>query len=703
MRTTHKRWSGIGGRAWRLALLVGAGWAAALGTAHGGARAQTITEFVPTFSSQPRVKQQLEGMQRLAAQKRWDEWLAGYQQLVDDPRDPVMPRDNEILVGVRFHCHQLLAGLPPAARQRYRTLYDAEAKRLYDRAASGEPQAVGSGMRDVYSRYRFSSYGDRALLWIANHALDEGRSELARVAYSRLVRDSAVAPTTLLRWALAADAAGRRAEARAALERVRKEFAAHPVQLAGQPLTGAQAAEKIARGFRPETVPGADQGWPSFAGRGDRRMTGAHAGAAKLLWEFTQPTDTEIYRSASTSLSYTSGSSTSMRQRFRFLTFPAVAGDRLYVQGARNLTALNLLTGKAVWDRQDFVLGREEAPPDNSEARTGGIYYRSGRAVQAAPSVDGRLLVGRFPLALGERDAPRWPEDFAVSAFDARSGSPIWRRIAAGEPRGIYFNVPALDGHTVFTGIATHRGGLTEYTAVALDAGSGEPLWTTYLGGGSDPLGQADGSPPAVRDGLVWFESSLYTVNALDLVTGEIRMVYRYQPGPRTTYRGGVDSSPVISNEPISLIATAPGPVVFAPRWGTEVVALDPAAGKLLWTSPKGPNRTPIGSLFGADERHAYVCGDHVQAIRLVDGSPAWTWEPKETDHNVGYAAVAGDRVYIPVDGRIDVRSGVDGKLIESIDLTASLGKAAAFASLLVLPDRLLIATRDRVLCFGAK
>ncbi|HTE19470.1 MAG TPA: hypothetical protein VK689_13960, partial [Armatimonadota bacterium] len=55
------------------------------------AQSERRSEFVPTFSTNARVKQQLERLSRLATQKSWDEWLAGYQQLVDDPRDLIVP------------------------------------------------------------------------------------------------------------------------------------------------------------------------------------------------------------------------------------------------------------------------------------------------------------------------------------------------------------------------------------------------------------------------------------------------------------------------------------------------------------------------------------------------------------------------------------------------------------------------------------
>jgi outer membrane protein assembly factor BamB len=305
-----------------------------------------------------------------------------------------------------------------------------------------------------------------------------------------------------------------------------------------------------------------------------------------------------------------------------------------------------------------------------------------------------------MPLAEVERG--RWPVDFAIVALDSRTGSELWRRLAEGEPRGIYYNIPTVQANTVITGVATYKGGITEYTAVALDAGTGEQLWSTYLGGGSDPLAAVDGSPAAVKDGVVWIESSLYTLNALDLLTGEVRLIYRYDPGRRLR-TSGIDTSPTLTNEPISLIATGNGPVVFVPRWGIDAIALDPVAGKLLWSSPKGPSQTTVGALFAVDDKRAYICGDHLQAISLADGAREWTWEPRALSGSTGYAALCGDRIYVPIEGKIHVRAAEDGREIEVLDTSAILGEASGLLTLVSVDGKLIVSGRDRTVALGRK
>lgn len=660
------------------------------------ARAQQVrSEFVPTFSTTPRVKQQVERLDRLASQKQWDEWLAAYQQLVTEGGEQVLERDDEFLTGVRHHCHQLLAALPAAVRTRYRALFDVEAGKLFDRAATDRDPAK---MREVYSRYRFSSSAPRALLWLANNSLDEGRPELARVAYRRLAKEPGANAGLLLRYALAAGAAGKPAEAAEALGRVRKEFAGGQVTLAGETLAVATAADRVDTTLRTGTRRAA-LSWPGFAGpAGTRNATSLPSIAVKQSWEARLQGSGYLNRVGGRGPYGGLG-----RSRFAFLSFPAVSSETAWIQSPRGVTAVKLDTGDTIWTQRSFALSPEEAPTANTNPRTGGQYYPRGRAVQAAPSVEGSRLVTRMPMALGDAETGSWPADFAIVALDARTGNPLWRRLAGGEPRALFYNIPTLQANTVLTGTAVHKGGITEYTAVALDGGTGEPLWSTYLGAGSDPLGVVDGSPAAVVDGVVWIESTLYTLNALDLVTGEIRLIYRYRPGRRDAIRGGFSTTPAISNEPISLVAAPEGgPIVFAPRWGTDLVALDSTTGKLLWSSPKAPGQSTVGALFGVDKTHAYVCGENLQAVNLADGAKDWEWEPKESGSgDIGFAALSGDRIYVPVNGRIYAVAAADGKELDVLNPAGGLGEDVGYTSLVAGGGTLFLSTADRVVAFG--
>jgi outer membrane protein assembly factor BamB len=690
-RRVKHRHTSIRPRSHILRLLILLTAAALLGGARSaGARSEP---FVPTFATSPRLKEQVQRLERLAARKQWDPWLAQYQQLVDDPGDPVLEQGEGTLVGVRHHCHQLLAALPPPVRRRYRALHDGNALRLYRKAAAENDAA---GMRDVYSRYRFSSHATPALQWLAARAADLGQAELARTIYSGLAAEPGASAGTLLRYALAAHSAGKPDEAQAALARVRREFGGAPVRLAGEEQPAGVAARALLQLMEPRQ-PASQPFWPAFAGDGTRAMEGSLADPLKRLWHFPHAT-------ISRGPSFRDRGSFQQDRLFTFLTFPVVQDGRVWVQGPRNLMALNLETGHRLWNEQDWTLTASEVAARRAlETRRGSARYSPRRSFQAAPSLDRHLLATRIPLGYSSDGDFQQMMDVGLAVFDTGNSRQLWRK-AAGDARGIYFNAPTIQANVLYSGIATYHGGITEYAAVSLEAGTGEPLWSTYLGAGSDAVGMVDGSPPLVKDGLAWFETSLYTLSALDLVTGDIRYVWRFDR-PHLDRKGEFDEIPFL-NRPITLVAAAGGAVVFSPRWSPDVVALDPATGKRVWTAPKPTTMSMLGSMFAVDERHAYISGDYVQALDLKTGKPAWTWKPGGNGASgglpVGFPALAGGRVHVLIDGVLHTLEARTGRPLRLRNLRDGLGPSPGFASLLLLGDRLLVMTRTGVTAFGA-
>jgi outer membrane protein assembly factor BamB len=648
-----------------------------------GPAAARDEKFHATFLTNARAAPRVDRLQQLAAQKQWDDWLTTYQQLVDDANDLVLPRGEELLVGARYHCHQLLAALPIPVRARYRLLYDKQARQLYERAAAEDDPAA---MREVYSRYRFSSYAEPALRWIADRASDRGQPELATLVYSRLAQEPTVSPATLIRYAQAAHAAGKADEARAALERVRRDFGANQVRIAGRDVTGAAAYALVLGNLRQDPSPPGAVARSVLSGE----CGPGRAGSSRPLWQFGLPDHPYLYSP------FGRGWSPDL---FTFLSFPVVMGDRVWVQSPVNLTALDLSTGKPVGNAPQFLTAAVEF--DGYERGRRGEFRPRSRPVQAAPCSGGTLLVTRVPVTHQNATGRlHWPLDLALAAIDVRNGTEVWRRTAGIDGGVTYFNLPVIHTDMVLTGSATTRGGLGEYSAAALDASSGEPLWTTYLGGGSDPLARiTDGSPPLVRDGMVWIESSLYTLSALDLISGEIRLISRFDR-PHRDRSGEFGDQPYLVR-PVGRIVSGPGSILYAPRWDKNVVALDPATGNRLWVTPKTTSRTMLGSLFGADGQRVYLCGDYVQAVGIADGQTAWTWKPQTAAGTVSFPVLAGDRIYVPHEGRIRVLAAADGEELETLDIRSSLGPSPGYASVLPVGDKLLVCTRDRLVAFG--
>jgi outer membrane protein assembly factor BamB len=169
-----------------------------------------------------------------------------------------------------------------------------------------------------------------------------------------------------------------------------------------------------------------------------------------------------------------------------------------------------------------------------------------------------------------------------------------------------------------------------------------------------------------------------------------------------------MDSGPNITNELISLIATGSGPVLFAPRWGSDVVALDPTAnGRLLWASPKGSSPNASASLIGADSQRVYTWGDEGKAINIADGRPVWQWSVPDNGQaagSPGVPALCGDRLYVPVRDKLYVLSATDRKELEVLELATKADDFAGsnFWGVMAVNGMLLAMSDERVIAYGA-
>jgi len=469
-------------------------------------------------------------------------------------------------------------------------------------------------------------------------------------------------------------------------------------------------AAEVARRFRSELAPGkaaakaaesegsrgsskVDANWPAFAGgRGDRLMTGKVANPILQAWQVGLSTAANA-RAASRSDQGPWGQ-TNYRSMgvgpFSQLSLPVTYDDNLFIQGAASVQCVRISDGKLLWTAKDPF---EMNLPRPITTRFSS-YSRAARTLQGVPiAARGRVYV-RMPVgSMDGYSSSRWPADYALAALDTRNGEPIWLRLAGGAPAGTYYNIPTLKSNTLYSGIATPVAGLTEYRATAVDAGSGESRWSTYLGTGSDPMTSTDGSPPAVGEDIVWVESSLHTLNALDALTGDILWIFRYQPRPTQYYRSGWQDTMTQTNEPLSLITTSGGRVLFSPRWGDDCVALDGRTGKLIWTKPKGEART----MFAVDAQRSYLCGDQIQALDIATGATKWTWAVP--DSFGGLAALAGNRIYVPVGPMIYVLDAATGPKVDDIDLH-KFNVEPGYNCITIIGGRLYLTLGDRLVAY---
>ena len=187
----------------------------------------------------------------------------------------------------------------------------------------------------------------------------------------------------------------------------------------------------------------------------------------------------------------------------------AAEGNRLYVTTAYGeVIALDAASGNVVWRR------RVDAPVHGAPAVADGVIYASTRngSAWALDARDGKMIwnvvgtpellaaIGTSAPTIGDRAVffPNSAGDI-MAVLKAGGGIRIWRESIAGErPGRVYARMgditgdPALIGNTLYAGTAAGR-------TAALDAGSGQKIWTAEEGA-LGPLAIAGGSVFLIND-----------------------------------------------------------------------------------------------------------------------------------------------------------------------------------------------------------
>ncbi len=273
-------------------------------------------------------------------------------------------------------------------------------------------------------------------------------------------------------------------------------------------------------------------------------------------------------------------------------------------------------------------------------------------------------------------------DDEIVSAYDLRTGEPVWRHRDAARfwesnggagPRG----TPTLDRGRLYTFGAT---GIVN----ALDAGSGAVIWSRNAASETEVKipGWGFASSPLVVDDVVIIAVAGKLV-AYDAATGAPRWT---GPGHEDSY-----SSPHL--------ATIDGVTQVLMLSGGGVTSVAPATGTVLWDQRMGGNNivqpalTAEGDvLVGAIDSSASGVG--TRRLAVAHGPGGWTVEERWT--STGLKPAFND--YVVHKGHA---FGFDGSILACIDLKdgARRWKGGRYGNgqLVLLPDQdvLLVVTED--------
>lgn len=338
-------------------------------------------------------------------------------------------------------------------------------------------------------------------------------------------------------------------------------------------------------------------------------------------------------------------------KRRRLVVGPIVAGGVVYAMDAGGELSAVTRNGQIAWRRSLVPAGQApDSGPGGGMAAANGVLYAT--------------------TGFGE-----------VFALDPRTGGTIWKRTLDAS-----IQAPPLvyDGRVV----AVQR----DDVAVAMDARTGETLWTVQGAGGTGLMG---GASPAASGPLVVVP---FSSGELIGVLGRNGMTVwgtAITGGRRALARNRIND---VTGDPVIV-----GSTVYASNQSGRTIRLDTETGERMWTIGEGSYgpASPVGNaVFLVSDEGALVrvnaeTGEILWSRQLPEFFPArgFLWRKGTPWRSVPYYGpiLAGGRLWVAsADGWLRAFSPVDGSLLASIQLPGGAAAAPAVAG-----GVMYVATRD--------
>lgn len=252
-----------------------------------------------------------------------------------------------------------------------------------------------------------------------------------------------------------------------------------------------------------------------------------------------------------------------------------------------------------------------------------------------------------------------------LTSYDLNTGRPLWEigGMAYGEAFDrplaghFFFGPPTADGDELFVvgeSIVGERSG--EIRLFCINPQNGAEKWSQLLAFSQSGIEKDIGrrwwsSQPAFDRGVIVCPTTVGWVIGLDRVTRSILWGYRApMPNLNATRFGEVNETQWMVQytglnqrwSPAPPIISG-GRVVCTPIESQNLVCLDLATGRELWTKSRG-NALYLAGVV--DERVLVATPENFTAYALADGAQSWT---VKTPTPSGRGVVAGNRYYLPL------------------------------------------------------
>lgn len=610
----------------------------------------------------------LANARRLIQAERYAEAVRYLGLILEAPEDyfdsSVRPgKGADRFPSLKSEAQALLGAMPARGRELYELQFGSQARQMLSQAiASGDP----AGLAEVSRRFFHTQAGYQAALLLAFWQLDHGSPLAAALSFQRVRQSCPVAdqfePGLSLAMAACWLRAGQNEKAQAALDRLRRETPQAIARIAGADLALSSDLARLIGGAAPAPPESASGQWLMYRAAPDRNASTAAGG----------PLLSTVWRVPTAEHPVVEQIIDEVRQLFRDeeqralpALHPLVVKNRVLMRTAKNLLAVDLTTGKRVWEVPGddpfealLDLSADGPIPDPFGGMPldlhAALRYRLwGDATYGTLSSDGQYVFAIEDLSLDlwswanrlvfgrtGRGGPWEPKPYnRLAAYDIQTGKLVWHLGGSPEELGLpqagtFFLGPPLPlGKELFV-LGELKG---EIRLLAVEARTGQVTWTQQLAmvdherdAVQDPVRRLAGVCPSYMDGVLVCPTSNRSVVALELATRSLvwGYVYNRRDTPEGHLRGPVIAvgSTIVDPDPANrwspgAVILAEGRVVLAPPDSSEIHCLNLLDGELLWRRPRQDDLL-VACVY---QGKVVVVGRRgVRALNLADGQPAW-------------------------------------------------------------------------------
>lgn len=628
---------------------------------------------VPMVNVDDELSNFLEKARKLIADKSYGEAIEILQAMMRRQELGFVPTDDSRrFVSLRVKAVELIGRMDEAGLKKYRATADPQAQKLYEDALARTDLAM---LREVTSRFLYSTYGPPAMEDLAQWEFDRGRYLQAAHCWHQLQvmsKGKEGEPLLLAKAAVAYHLSGENELSQQMFNDLQSRFPQAQAELGGQMQElgkFVQRMRSIKSSSGTEVKRKALNGWPGLgavAGNfgtmsdcdvvllprwridpntdvGARDISGRLLAAKSIFsggYGQSRPSFTARLRGGHVQLKWAANSNYSggalPELPMPSVIHPLVVGDAVIFRDALSVTARDIITGRFLWKSVDFPIERKvevSRSYDYYGGSVGGMVCDNGR--YALTAADGKIfMLGNFMPAgammpgMGRNPgaAKEMVDSSVLAAVSiAAEGTMLWRtddlRNSDDFLRACkYLSVPSYRAGRLFV-LAMYT---ENYYLLCLNADTGSLIWKAqvaqtppvfrgYNGGAGVFLDL--GSIPALADGRVYVLTNTGVLAAYEADSGQPLWAYQYES---TMGNSGMPLSrrPGRAYPPANPVLAAGGRVIFLPADSQQVIALSGDSGKMLWQA----DRQEQDDLTGIDENRVLLSGDRLVVLSTVDG-----------------------------------------------------------------------------------